>query len=127
MPGTPAPQAPPVMPQLAQPASLGAVLDPTTSTIPIPRARPVEAPGGTYAAQAGAAGGLDTKGILGALKSVVAPPAPQAQKVSTPHAPQMAKLPGGNVAELLAQLGIGPQQAFPGLKLPSTLGQALGG
>lgn len=68
-----------------------------------------------------------TSSIADSLKGVVTPQAPQAQKVSTPHAPTLAKLPGGNVAELLAQLGIGPQQAFPGLKLPSTLGQALGG
>jgi hypothetical protein len=55
------------------------------------------------------------------------PDAPVAQKVSTPHAPQVAKIQAGNLADLLASLGIGPQQALPGLKLPSTLGQALGG
>jgi hypothetical protein len=115
---------PPVMPQLSQPASLGAVLDPT---VPIPRPRPAEAPGGTYAAQTSQSAVNDPSRLLNSLKGVVAPPPPVAQKVGTPHAPTMAKLQGGNVAELLASLGIGPQQAFPGLKLPSTLGQALGG
>lgn len=118
--GTPTPQMPTMA---AQPASLGASLEPT---IPFPRPRPPEAPGGTYGAQ-GPMGGNDPSKIAAALKGVVAPQAPQAQKVGTPHAPTLGKLQGGNVAELLAQLGIGPQQAFPGLKLPSTLGQALGG
>lgn len=126
MPGATPIIPPTMMPQMmSSPVSLGESLDPT---VPLPRSRPPEAPGGTYAAQAvpGSAGGDPSK-MLATLKGVVTPPAPVAQKVSTPHAPPMAKLQGGGVAELLASLGIGPQQAFPGLKLPSTLGQALGG
>lgn len=116
---TPQPSVP--MPQ-SRPASLGASLEPNPTgydTNPWSK-QGILAPGGNTPANPNIAGGLN------ALKGVVAPAAPQAQKVSTPHAPPMAKLQGGNVAELLAALGIGPQQAFPGLKLPSTLGQALG-
>lgn len=126
-PPAPAPVPMPMpRPELAQPASLGAVLDPTAG-VPLPRPRPAEAGPGAVTPPLKDFELAKAKGITDALKGVVAPPAPQAQKVSTPHAPAMAKLQGGNVAELLAQLGIGPQQAFPGLKLPSTLGQALSG
>jgi hypothetical protein len=103
----------------AQPTTLGAALEPT---IPLPRPRPAEAPAATTNPTA-----VNVKGMTDALKGVIAPPAPSSQKVGTPHPPAMGKLQGGNVAELLASLGIGPQQAFPGLKLPSTLGQALAG
>lgn len=120
VPGGQTPQVP-----VSAPASLGASLEPQ---VPMPQPRPAEAPGGANANANAAeqAGNANKSAMLSALKGVVAPAAPQAQKVSTPHAPAMAKLAGGNVAELLAALGIGPQQAFPGLKLPSTLGQALG-
>lgn len=129
--------APYTAPTNNQPASLGASLEP-----PMPRPRPTGtganptgydtnpwSAGGILGPNAGAGGGrtsAEKSAMLSALKGVVPPQAPQAQKVSTPHAPPMAKMTGGNVAELLAALGIGPQQAFPGLKLPSTLGQALG-
>jgi hypothetical protein len=127
MAGTPPSVAPP-MPAVpgSVPTSLGATLDPVA-----PTGAGAGAMGGAMAAAdatRGAAGGSPNMGgMLNALKGIVAPPAPAVQKVSTPHSPQMAKLQGGGVAELLASLGIGPQQAFPGLKLPSTLGQALGG
>jgi len=98
------------------PSTLGRALN---GPVPVPQARPAEAPG---AAPAGGGNAL-----LNTLKGVKMPDAPVAQKVSTPHAPQVAKIQAGNLADLLASLGIGPQQALPGLKLPSTLGQALGG
>lgn len=104
------------VPQGAAP-TLGAALD---GGVPVPRPRPAEAPGA-----APAAGGSDA--LLKSLRGVTAPAAPTPQKVSTPHAPAIAKLQGGGLIDLLASLGIGPQQALPGLKLPSTLGQALGG
>ena len=78
------------------------------------------------ASRPGAVAGSDA--LLKSLRGVTAPAAPTPQKVSTPHAPTPVKL-GQNSAliDLLSSLGIGPQQALPGLKLPSTLGQALGG
>lgn len=101
-----------------QPQSLGASLDPR---VPMPQPRPAAAGPGAAAAPAPGAG------LLKALQGVKAPEAPQAQKVSTPAQPALRPIQSGGFAELMASLGIGPQQAFPGLKLPSTLGQALGG
>lgn len=122
MPGAdmlPAPMPAPVMP------SLGAALDPVPSfpggSPPLPTIRPAGAPGPTPLAPAA---GSDA--LLKTLRGVQMPAPPVPQKVSTPHAPTLAKIQGGGLADLLASLGIGPQQALPGLKLPSTLGQALG-
>lgn len=106
----------------AGPTSLGAALEP--AGVPMPRPRPAEAGPGANQLPAAAPGG---DALLKTLRGVQAPAAPTPQKVSTPHAPQIAKIQGGALADLLASLGIGPQQALPGLKLPSTLGQALGG
>lgn len=103
------------------PTSLGAALTPGGG-VPLPQPRPADAPGATPVP---AAGGSDA--LLKSLRGVTAPAAPTPQKVSTPHAPQLGKIQGGQLFDLLASLGIGPQQALPGLKLPSTLGQALGG
>lgn len=72
----------------------------------------------------GGAGGMG--GILSTLRGVQAPAAPTPQKVGTPAQPALKPIQGGAYFDLLASLGIGPQQALPGLKLPSTLGQALG-
>lgn len=124
-----APMPPPVepyrmepmgIPPAAEPTSLGAALEPS---VPLPQPRPAGAP---QAAAAPQAGGSDA--LLKTLRGVQAPSAPTPQKVSTPNAPTPVKM-GQNSAliDLLSSLGIGPQQALPGLKLPSTLGQALGG
>lgn len=107
------------IPVSAAPTSFGAALEP--AGVPLPQARPTSAPGPAPVAPVGG------DALLNSLKGVKAPEAPTAQKVSTPHAPQLAKIQGGALFDLLASLGIGPQQALPGLKLPSTLGQALGG
>lgn len=69
--------------------------------------------------------------LAGAMKGVKAPPAPEGVKVSTP-APTRALAAGGKGTDLLAlmqMLGIGGPQGgvASGLKLPPTLGQALGG
>lgn len=121
----PTPQAaPPVPMPAAGPNSLGAALEPN----PTGYGTNPWSSGGVLAPGAGGAakpGGGDA--LLKTLRGVQAPAAPVPQKVSTPHAPQVAKIQGGALADLLASLGIGPQQALPGLKLPSTLGQALGG
>jgi hypothetical protein len=119
--GTPAAVPPPtgVVPPVPTPTTLGAALEPS---VPMPQPRPAGAPGATPSMN-----GVAAKSLTDTLRGVIPPAPPQAQKVSTPHAAPMAKLQSGNVADLLASLGIGPQQAFPGLKLPSTLGQALGG
>lgn len=102
---------------MPQPASLGAALEPQ---VPMPRPRPEMAPGA-----APAAGGGDA--LLKTLQGVKAPAAPTPQRVATPNAPVLRPIQSGGFMDLLASLGIGPQQALPGLKLPSTLGQALGG
>lgn len=113
---------PPVTPPLVpKPASLGEALDPT---IPQPRPRPAEAPGTTPVTSIPGATGSR---ILDTLKSTTMPKPPEPQKVSTPHLPALRPIQGGGYFDLLSSLGIGPQQALPGLKLPSTLGQALGG
>lgn len=108
---------------IAQPASLGAALEPM---VPMPQSRPAGAPGGTYAAQNAQTTQSGSK-LLDTLKSTKMPEAPTAQKVSTPNLPQLKPIQGGGFFDLLASLGIGPQQAAQGMKLPSTLGQALGG
>lgn len=109
---------------MGAPTSLGAALEPAPAGVPIPRPRPPEAP--TAAAAPAAAGGTDA--LLKSLRGVQMPAPPTPQKVSTPHAPAVAKMSQqSGLIDLLASLGIGPQQALPGLKLPSTLGQALGG
>lgn len=116
----------PPEPYMSEPAqSLGAALTPAPaggSGVPLPQPRPANAPGATPVPETG---GSDA--LLKTLRGVQMPAAPTPQKVSTPHAPQLGKIQAGGLADLLASLGIGPQQALPGLKLPSTLGQALGG
>lgn len=123
-----------------QPAGL-----PTTS-VPMPMPRPSNLGaaldgGGGYAGNPWSPGGIgdasaamgssprvgSSNALLQSLRGVQAPAAPTPQKVSTPHAPQLRPIQGGGFADLLASLGIGPQQALPGLKLPSTLGRALAG
>lgn len=122
-PPQPPPLVQPGMPTIASPVSLGQSLEPN---VPMPMPRPTEAPGGTYAAGGGpqTSGGGPSK-LLETLRGVKAPDAPVPQKVSTPNLPPLRPIQGGQLFDMLAQLGIGPQQAFPGLKLPSTLGQAL--
>lgn len=107
---------------MGQPMSLGAALEPSGGGVPMPRPRPAEAPGPS--AGAPAAGG---DALLKTLQGVKAPAAPVPQKVGTPNLPALQKIQSGGFADLLASLGIGPQTAMAGLKLPSTLGQALGG
>lgn len=110
------------MPQMP-PTSLGAALEPSPSGVPMPRPRPAEAP------QAGEAPtGATGDGLLKTLRGVQAPAAPTPQRVSTPNLPGLRPIQSGGYMDLLAMLGLGQQQgAQGGLKLPSTLGQALGG
>lgn len=118
------PMPAPVEDYRTQPAmpSLGASLagPATGGGVPTPRPRPSEAPAAAPAPSQGDA-------LLKTLQGVKAPPAPVAQKVSTPNLPALRPIQGGGIIELLASLGIGPQQAVQGMKLPGTLGQALGG
>jgi hypothetical protein len=112
--------APPQEAYRSEMPSLGASLE-GPSGVPLPRPRPTD----VSAAAAPAAGGGDA--LLKTLQGVKAPAPPAAQKVSTPNLPALRPIQAGGFAELLASLGIGPQQAMAGMKLPSTLGQALGG
>lgn len=101
--------------------SLGQSLEPAPQGVPLPKPRPADAP---TAAQANAQQGA---GLLKTLQGVQMPKPPEAQKVATPHLPTLRPIQGGGIFDLLASLGMGPQQALPGLKLPSTLGAALAG
>lgn len=141
-PPTPAPSAPiaaPVVtpPAAAEPAypeimrrypSLGESLNPAPTTpaqgsVPMPRPRPSNL--GKETDTPPAKPGDDA--LLKTLRGVTAPQPPQAQKVGTPSLPALRPIQSGGFIDLLASLGIGPQQAMKGLQLPSTLGQALGG
>lgn len=106
-------------------ATLGSVLEPhppvTTGSA---NAAPVGPPIADTSSVSKRSSGDD---LLKTLRGVQMPKPPEVQKVSTPHAPALRPIQSGGLAELMASLGVGPQQAFPGLKLPSTLGQALGG
>jgi hypothetical protein len=91
--------------------------------VPMPRPRPEGAP----QADPAAASPQGSDALLKALRGVQAPAAPVAQKVSTPSLPPLRPIQGGGYLDMLLSLGLGQQQAQQGLKLPSTLGQALGG
>lgn len=105
--------------------SLGASL---TGPIPMPQARPTgtvpmptPAPAQATPAAAGPAN------FLNALKGVVAPPRPDVVKPTSPHiVGPKGTVQGGQLFQLLEQLNA-QQQPAGGLKLPPTLGQALGG
>lgn len=131
------PVMPPAPPVMASPTPevppLGASLEPQ---IPMPTPNPLrqadiaqDAAQDTSDAAAvpQAPGAVPGSALLKTLQGVQMPAPPLAQKVSTPHLPPLKPIQGGGLMELMAQLGIGPQQAMPGLKLPSTLGQSLGG
>lgn len=127
VPGVPTPTNPmtrapePYMTEPYQAPTVGSVLEP----VPLPTPRPANAP--TAPTDASGAKKSGTDALLQSLRGVQMPKPPEAQKVSTPHAPALRPIQSGGLAELMASLGVGPQQAFPGLKLPSTLGAALGG
>lgn len=66
--------------------------------------------------------------FVNAMKGVKAPAAPETQKVGSPAAPRpTAAIKGGELLALLQMLGASAGQQQPGMRLPSTLGQALGG
>lgn len=119
--------------------SVGAAL--TGNTVPMPQARPTDMsasarpPGAPLditspaqnVATAAAAGGLDKKfGDIGtALKGVTMPKGPELQKLGTPSAPRATTaIKGGDIIALLQSLNAAPGAS--GLKLPSTLSQAIG-
>lgn len=113
----------------AQPASsLGAVLEPTAATVPVPTPRPAAAVAADPSSQTNKVATAGSN-LLKTLQGVTAPTAATQQKISTPNAaaPQTKAVKSGSFVDLLSSLGIGPQQLTSGMKLPSTLGQALGG
>lgn len=134
---------PPVMPPqvspMAQPGSqtaaerigVGAAL---TGNVPIPRARPavgpgmpldITPPGNPAGAAANAQGGSVADRIAQTLKGVKMPAAPETQRISTPAAPRpTTAIKGGEILALLNMMGGGG--GVEGMKLPSTLGDALG-
>lgn len=50
--------------------------------------------------------------ILNSLRGVTAPAAPVAQKVGTPHAPQLRPIQGGELVNMLAAMGMGPRDIW---------------
>lgn len=64
--------------------------------------------------------------LLATLKGVQPPQTSQIQRVGTPAAPKMTAVQGGQLMALLQALG-SAGVSTDGLKLPSTLGQAIGG
>lgn len=115
-------------------SDVGAAL--TGNTVPLPRPRPQGMDVGAQRAgapmditstaqKAGEAPAGKTPSFLDALKGVKAPANPELQKVSTPAAPRVAtQIKGGDLIALLSALNAAPGAG--GLKLPSTLGQAIG-
>lgn len=120
-------------------SDVGAAL--TGSTVPLPRARPTSTDVGAQsrgpgapmditseaqkAGETPAAAGEKKGTFLDALKGVKAPPNPELQKISTPAAPRVSTaIKGGDLQALLLALNAAPGAG--GLKLPSTLGQAIG-
>jgi hypothetical protein len=119
----------------AGPTDVGAAL--TGNTVPLPRPRPQgtdvgaqSRPGAPMditsdAQKAGAGADGKKPSFLDALKGVKAPPNPEVQKISTPAAPRpTTAIKGGDLMALLTALNAAPGAG--GIKLPSTLGQALG-
>lgn len=100
--------------------SLGESIGGSSTGVPLPRPRPADAPGPTTPG-----GGSDA--LLKTLQGVKAPAPPTPQRVSTPNLPPLRPIQGGQFFDMMAALGIGPQQLVSGMKLPGTLGQALGG
>jgi hypothetical protein len=139
VPGVPTPSNPmqgPAPPQEAYRSELaptvGSVLDPKPAvavpgSVPLPAPRPAGAPGPTDVTDASAATKKPgTDALLKSLQGVQIPKPPEAQKITTPHPPALRPIQS-NLADLFASLGISPQQAAGGLKLPASLGAALGG
>lgn len=123
-----------LQPDAAGNGDVGAAL--TGNTVPLPRPRPQGLDVGAQskgplditsdAQKAGvAAAAAKSPSFLDALKGVKAPANPELQKVSTPAAPRVAtQIKGGDLMALLSALNAAPGAG--GLKLPSTLGQAIG-
>jgi hypothetical protein len=115
-------------------SDVGAAL---TGNVPLPRPRPEGTDVGAQsktgapmditsdAQKAGAGADGKKPSFLDALKGVKAPPNPEVQKISTPAAPRpTTAIKGGDLMALLTALNAAPGAG--GIKLPSTLGQALG-
>lgn len=93
--GTPGMAMPPKTPPASPPPSAGPPMDIRP---------PAQQAGQQPAAQSGVGDRL-----MQTLKGIKAPEAPQAQKVTTPRPPEVAKLPTGQLLALLAQMGMAPQ------------------
>jgi hypothetical protein len=131
------------------PGAVGAALG--AGGVPLPRPRPMGLGGPTDLSAAGgggalegpttlggpggptpfapkAGGGMDEKkaaGIASALKGLAAPAPPKVQTVSSPNAPRpTGTIKAGELQALLMALNAAPGAG--GIRLPSTLGSALG-
>ena len=81
----------------------------------------------TSAAQQAGTAQRPANPLVDTLRGVKAPAAPQPQRVSSPQMRQPQRVQGGQLMQLLAGLGLAGNQPTPGgLKLPPTLGAALG-
>jgi hypothetical protein len=105
---------PPPAPMNAPPAAVPSLGESIGGPPTTPGGAPGPGPAGTP--------GLGQKlGVLAqGLRGVTAPPAPQAQRVATPHAPQTRPIGSGNdVIQMLIGLGLGPKDIVPGYRGPS--------
>lgn len=87
---------------------------------------PLMGGGGGVGDPLGGGGGFNANTLLAALKGVPAMKPPEVQKVSTPHAPQLAPIKGNEFFNMLAALGLPGQEAISQYRLPATLTGALG-
>lgn len=99
-----APVAPAAPPDPGYPWSQGSVAP--TASMATDMAPPSPAPPPTPAASVGG------NSILNSLRGVTAPAAPQAQKVGTPHTPQLRPIQGGELVNMLAAMGLGPRDIW---------------
>jgi hypothetical protein len=92
------------------PATVAGSVGGNVGNVPMPQPRPQD--GGQTAGPPGVGGqqGAGGKSIMDALRGVKTPPPPEAQSVRTPSQPQLAPIKGGEFINLLASLGVGPQE-----------------
>jgi hypothetical protein len=119
-------------PPLPQGPSIGESLEPSVGAagVPLPRPRPEGIPEDPATITSAALHAQGKNPQLEALKGLKAPVAPPGQKVSTPSAqlPRPGDIKSGELMALLASLGMGGAGGGAGgMKLPQTLGAALGG
>lgn len=104
--------------QAPQMANAAAPTTPTAASAPTP-----PAPATAAATPASLLGSTPLSRVANTLRGVQAPPSPAVQSIHTPGIPGPGKIDSGTLLALLNSIS----QPQTGMKLPSTLGAALGG